>query len=314
MIKAHAISKHFGRVVAVDKLDLAVPKGSICGLLGPNGAGKTTTIRMLSGVLPPDSGSLEVAGFDMPGERRHALARIGYLPEAAPSYPEMRVEAFLHFRGRLLGLDRSDRTKSIREAMGSCGIESVARRLIGELSKGFRQRVGLAAALIGSPQLLVLDEPTVGLDPRQLLEFRGLLRGLSQTKTILLSSHIMQEIDAVCDRVVVMHQGRKLAEGTRAELLELLGARARIIGEAAGERESLHIAVRRAAAGVEVSFRDLDDGTIHFEFSTNHDPRAVIGAVVADMGGAIRALERREPTLEEMFFDLLDLADEERGA
>ena len=118
----------------------------------------------------------------------------------------------------------------------------------------------------------------------------------------------------MCDRVVVMHQGRKLAEGTRAELLELLGARARIIGEAAGERESVHIAVRRAAAGVEVAFRDLDDGTVRFEFSTNHDPRAVIGAVVADMGGAIRALERREPTLEEMFFDLLDLADEERGA
>ena len=309
MINAREISKQFGRVVAVERLDLAIPKGSICGLLGPNGAGKTTLIRMITGVLPPDAGTLEVAGCVMPEERRRALASIGYLPESAPSYPEMRVEEFLHFRGRLLGLNRKARVASTKAAMDSCSIANVARRLVGTLSKGYRQRVGLAAALMGEPELLVLDEPTVGLDPRQLLEFRELLQRLSATKTIVLSSHIMQEIDAVCDRIVVLHQGRKLAEGSREELLESLQSHAKIIGEAAGERETIHAAITRAAGGVDVAFRDLDDGTVRFEFPTNHDPRAVIGALIADTGGVIRSLERREPTLEEVFFELLDRAD-----
>lgn len=309
MIIAREITKQFGRVMAVERLDLTIPKGSICGLLGPNGAGKTTTLRMITGVLPPDAGTLEVAGYAMPSERQQALASIGYLPEAAPSYPEMRVEEFLHFRGRLLGLNRRARLASANAAMDSCSIANVARRLVGTLSKGYRQRVGLAAALMGEPELLVLDEPTVGLDPRQLLEFRELLRRLAATKTIVLSSHIMQEIDAVCDRVVVLHQGKKLAEGSREELLESLGSHARIIGEAAGERRSIHAAITRASGGVDVTFGDLDDGTVRFEFPTSHDPRAVIGAMIADMGGVIRSLERREPTLEEMFFDLLDRAD-----
>lgn len=314
MIRARSISKRYGPVLAVQALDLDIPEGSICGLLGPNGAGKTTTLRMLTGILPPDSGSLVVDGFSMPEQRTKVLARLGYLPEAAPSSPEMRVVEYLRFRGRLLGLESGSIRSTVSEAMDACDITSVSRRLIGQLSKGFRQRVGLAGALIGNPRLLVLDEPTVGLDPRQLLEFRTLLRTLAKTRTIVLSSHIMQEIEAVCDRVVVMDQGRKLAEGTRADLLDAMGTNARIIGEAAGDADTIRAAVLRAAAGAEVEFSSLADGVVRFEFDTTHDPRAVIGAVVADTGGVIRSLERREPNLEEVFFALLKQADAEESS
>ncbi len=309
MIRAHAISKQYGNLRAVDELDLDVPEGAVCGLLGPNGAGKTTTIRMLTGILPPDSGTLEVAGYPMPEERGKALARLGYLPESAPSSPEMRVIEYLRFRGSLLSLDRRTIETTARSAMDACGIEDVSRRLIGTLSKGYRQRVGLAAAMVGNPKLLILDEPTVGLDPRQLLEFRALLRNLAHTRTIVISSHIMQEIEAVCDQIVVLHQGRTLASGTQLELQETVGAHARLMGEAAGSMENIKAAVQQAAPGIEVDFKTLSDGVIRFEFDTNHDPRAVVGAAVADCGGVIRSLERKEPGLEELFLKLLDDAD-----
>lgn len=214
MIEARGITRRYGRFTAVRELDLSVPKGEVCGLLGPNGAGKTTTIRMITGILPQDAGELRVAGCEMPTERRKALAKLGYLPESAPSNPEMRVEEYLGFRSDLLGLGRAGRTRAVPEAMEACDLGGVRRRLVAQLSKGFRQRVGLAAALLGAPELLVLDEPTVGLDPRQLQDFRGLVRRLAERSTVLISSHIMQEIEAVADRVVLMHRGRKLADDT----------------------------------------------------------------------------------------------------
>lgn len=314
MIQATGITKRYGRFTAVQGLDLEVPDGVVCGLLGPNGAGKTTTIRMVTGMLPPDEGTLRVAGHPMPAGRRRALARLGYLPESAPSYPEMRVAEYLRFRGRILGLDRGTIRRTADAALDACDLAGVARRLVGQLSKGFRQRVGLAAALLGDPALLVLDEPTVGLDPRQLRDFRRLVRRLAEERTILLSSHIMQEIEAVADRVVIMHRGRKLADGTIDELRR--SAPGRNIGRvsiADDRRPALESALRAIASkndDAEIEFTTVSPGELRFEFAGPDLGRECGGAIHAADGVAIE-LGHESPGLESRFLELLDL---ERGS
>jgi len=314
MIQATGITKRYGRFTAVQGLDLEVPDGVVCGLLGPNGAGKTTTIRMVTGMLPPDEGTLRVAGHPMPAGRRRALARLGYLPESAPSYPEMRVAEYLRFRGRILGLDRGTIRRTADAALDACDLAGVARRLVGQLSKGFRQRVGLAAALLGDPALLVLDEPTVGLDPRQLRDFRRLVRRLAEERTILLSSHIMQEIEAVADRVVIMHRGRKLADGTIDELRR--AAPGRNIGRvsiADDRRPALESALRAIASkndDAEIEFTTVSPGELRFEFTGPDLGRECGGAIHAADGVAIE-LGHESPGLESRFLELLDL---ERGS
>ena len=310
MIQATGITKRYGRFTAVQGLDLEVPDGVVCGLLGPNGAGKTTTIRMVTGMLPPDEGTLRVAGHPMPAGRRRALARLGYLPESAPSYPEMRVAEYLRFRGRILGLDRGTIRRTADAALDACDLAGVARRLVGQLSKGFRQRVGLAAALLGDPALLVLDEPTVGLDPRQLRDFRRLVRRLAEERTILLSSHIMQEIEAVADRVVIMHRGRKLADGTIDELRR--AAPGRNIGRvsiADDRRPALESALRAIASkndDAEIEFTTVSPGELRFEFTGPDLGRECGGAIHAADGVAIE-LGHESPGLESRFLELLDL-------
>ena len=314
MIQATGITTRYGRFTAVQGLDLEVPDGVVCGLLGPNGAGKTTTIRMVTGMLPPDEGTLRVAGHPMPAGRRQALARLGYLPESAPSYPEMRVAEYLRFRGRILGLDRGTIRRTADAALDACDLAGVARRLVGQLSKGFRQRVGLAAALLGDPALLVLDEPTVGLDPRQLRDFRRLVRRLAEERTILLSSHIMQEIEAVADRVVIMHRGRKLADGTIDELRR--SAPGRNIGRvsiADDRRPALESALRAIASkndDAEIEFTTVSPGELRFEFAGPDLGRECGGAIHAADGVAIE-LGHESPGLESRFLELLDL---ERGS
>ncbi|MAD20303.1 MAG: hypothetical protein CMJ52_09045 [Planctomycetaceae bacterium] len=309
MIQATGITKRYGRFTAVRDLDLEVPDGVVCGLLGPNGAGKTTTIRMVTGMLPPDDGELRVAGHEMPGGRRRALARLGYLPESAPSYPEMRVREYLRFRGRLLGLDRGTIRRTAEEALDACDLTGVARRLVGQLSKGFRQRVGLAAALLGDPALLVLDEPTVGLDPRQLRDFRRLVRRLAEDRTILLSSHIMQEIEAVADRVVIMHGGRKLADGTIDEFRR--AAPGRNIGRISidgARRSTLETSLRGIASNAGDAGIVLADGAadeLRFEF-VGPDLGRECGRAIHEAGGIAIELGYRSPGLESRFLELLD--------
>ncbi len=315
MIQATGITKRYGRFTAVRALDLEVPDGVVCGLLGPNGAGKTTTIRMVTGMLPPDEGELRVAGHPMPAGRRRALARLGYLPESAPSYPEMRVAEYLRFRGRLLGLDRGTIRRTADAALDACDLTGVARRLVGQLSKGFRQRVGLAAALLGDPALLVLDEPTVGLDPRQLRDFRRLVRRLAEERTILLSSHIMQEIEAVADRVVIMHRGRKLADGTIDELRG--SAPGRNVGRVSIEpdrRPALEAALRAIASEIdeaEIAFTTVSEGDLRFEFAGPDLSRAC-GRAIQESGGVVIGLGHESPGLEARFLELLDHERESR--
>lgn len=311
MIEATGITRRYGRFTAVRDLDLEVPAGVVCGLLGPNGAGKTTTIRMITGMLPPDEGELRVTGRSMPAKRREALARIGYLPESAPSNPEMRVVEYLRFRARLLGLSRRDRESSISESLSACDLVDVERRLVGQLSKGFRQRVGLAAALLGDPELLVLDEPTVGLDPRQLRDFRLLVRRLADRRTVLLSSHIMQEIEAVADRVVLMHQGRKLADDT-VEAFRLGGENGgqtvvRVArDDGSGVKDLLMSALRPVAESKAVLARPVVlENAVELTIA-GVDRTELVGRLLAPTTLVVLGLRYERPDVESVFLDLLE--------
>ena len=208
MIKVEGLTKRYARTVAVDDISFEVAKGRIIGFLGPNGAGKTTTMRVLTCFLPPTRGSVEVAGFDVINQPLEVKKRIGYLPESPPLYPEMEVIEYLNFVARLKGIPGSDVKTRVSSVLERCAIGDVRSKLLGKLSKGYRQRVGLAQALLGDPEVLILDEPTVGLDPLQIREVRELVKGLAGKHTIILSTHILPEVAMTCQKVLVIHGGR----------------------------------------------------------------------------------------------------------
>ncbi len=224
MIEVHNLSKFYGRIRGVENLSFSIADGEIVGFLGPNGAGKTTTFRILTCYHPASSGSARVAGHDVFSESLAVRRQVGYLPESVPLYPEMRVREYLRFRAKLRGLDRAARERSIANVAERCWIRDVINRPIGQLSKGYRQRVGLADALLHNPRVLILDEPTVGLDPVQIRETGTLIRELAQAHTVMLSSHILPQVEATCRRMIIIHRGRIIASGT----LEELRARARV--------------------------------------------------------------------------------------
>src|SRR6476620_10064056 len=208
MIKVEGLTKRYARNVAVDNISFEVEKGQIVGFLGPNGAGKTTTMGVLTCFLPPTSGTANVAGYDVIEQAMEVKKRIGYLPETPPVYPEMEVSEYLTFAGRLKGISSADIARRVDEAAGRCALGDVRKKLIGKLSKGYRQRVGIAQAIIHNPDVLVLDEPTSGLDPKQIIEIRELLRQLAGEHTIILSTHILSEVENSCERVIIISQGK----------------------------------------------------------------------------------------------------------
>ncbi len=222
MIEVKQVTRYFGRVMAVDHVSFQVEKGEILGFLGPNAAGKTTTMRILTTYLPATSGTASVAGFDVHQDSMQVRKRIGYLPENPPLYTEMRVADYLEFVARIKGVDPRTRKHAIAETMDKTGISAVSRRVIKQLSKGFKQRVGLAQALVHDPDVLILDEPTVGLDPKQIIEVRELIRSLAGDHTIILSTHILPEVSMTCERVVIIDQGRVVAEDTPDNLTRKL--------------------------------------------------------------------------------------------
>jgi len=223
LIRVSNLSRRFGGLLALDRIGFEIGKGEVVGFLGPNGAGKTTAMRILSGYLPATSGVASVAGFDVLTESLEVRRRIGYLPESVPLYREHRVVEMLDFHGRLHRMPRAARKARIEEVLDLVGVRDRRRELIGRLSRGLRQRVALAVALLPDPEVLILDEPTSGLDPLQRIEVRKLLRGLAERRTVLLSSHILPEIEASCPRVLVIHRGRIVADGTPDELVAKLG-------------------------------------------------------------------------------------------
>lgn len=305
MIAATHVCKQFGRFLAVDSLNLEISRGQVVGFLGPNGAGKTTTIRMISGYLPPTSGRICVDGLDVSSNWREVRRRIGYLPEAAPSYSEMRVEEFLTFRGRMFGLKRHARRAAVGLVMDRCWLREVRRKPIYQLSKGFRQRVGLAAAMLHEPPLLILDEPTVGLDPTQIREMRSLIRELAGDHTILLSTHILPEVEVTCDRIVMIARGRIRADGNIDQLQAEAARTSRFIVETDDARAD---AMLREMPGVEnVETASIDDQWTRMTFtalSAVDDLRAQVAAAFAERSAAVRELHRETPSLEQLFVQM----------
>jgi len=218
MIDVRNLTKRYGELTAVDRVSFTAQKGEILGFLGPNGAGKTTTMRIITGFLPATDGTVQVDGFDIFEHSHEVRKRIGYLPESPPLYNDMSVSAFLRFVARIKGVPRSEMREAEERVVETCGLSGVAHRLLGHLSKGYRQRVGLAQALIHRPSVLVLDEPTIGLDPRQIIEIRSLIRALAGERTVILSTHILPEVTQLCQKVVIINEGRIAVEGGLADL------------------------------------------------------------------------------------------------
>lgn len=299
MIRVERLSKRYGAVRAVDRISFEVGRGEIVGLLGPNGAGKTTTMRMLTTYMPPTSGRAQLAGHDVLDTPVEVRRRIGYLPENVPLYTEMRVNEYLGFRAKLKDVPRARRRAAIEEVIERCQLEEVRFRVLGHLSKGFRQRVGLADAMVHDPDILILDEPTAGLDPIQVREVRALIRDLGQRHTILLSTHIMQEVEAVCGRVIIIARGQ-IAEDAR---LDDLRSGSTIVIEARGPAEGIRQALQ-SEAGVERVVLIENDG-VHaaFDVQTRNgaDLREALGQRLSQRGWPLRRLDVRRLTLEDRF-------------
>ena len=307
MITAQRLTRKFGRFLAVDSVDFEIPRGQVVGFLGPNGAGKTTTIRMICGYLCPTSGSVHVDGHDMAANPRRGQKLIGYLPESAPVYAEMRVEEYLTFRARLFGVPRAARRKAIDRAIGQCSLADVRRRPIQQLSKGYRQRVGLAAALVHEPPILVLDEPTSGLDPTQIREVRGLIRELAGSRTILLSTHNLAEVELTCDRILIFARGRVRASGTIDELRASAAEESRYIVECNAADPT---AALQAIPGVGSVESAAPDGAwcrlTVTGLNGTEDLREAIARVIVKAGGSVRELHREAPSLERLFVRIVD--------
>lgn len=304
MIHVDNLTKYFGPILAVDSITFQVAKGEIVGFLGPNGAGKSTTIRILTSYLPATSGIARVANFDVMTESMDVRKNIGYLPESVPLYPEMRVEEYLTYRAKLRGMVRAGRQQRIDYCLERCRIREVRRRLIGTLSKGYRQRVGLADAMLHDPPILILDEPTVGLDPVQIRETLMLIRELGDKHTILLSTHILPEVEAVCERVIIISRGRI---GLDKRLSELAGDAAAIELEVRGPADQVARVLREMEGVAEVMSQPVANGLAGFTIRTqnNRDLREAISERLSKNNWPLRRLDLRQRKLEDHFLDVV---------
>lgn len=301
MIEVERLTKHYGPVTAIRDVSFSVAPGHIVGFLGPNGAGKSTTMRILSCFMPASSGTARVAGHDVFRESLEVRRRIGYLPESVPLYTEMRVAPYLDFVAEVKGVSRSDRRRRVADVMDRCLVADVQNRLIGTLSKGYRQRVGLADALLASPPVLILDEPTAGLDPTQIRATRALIHELGREHTILLSTHILPEVEKTpCDRVIIIHQGRVAASGTLADLQEQASANACLIAEFDGSIDENALG---ALPGLTDAASARVDGGVQVRLQAGDlaglTPR--LCNLAATKGWKIREIRPERPTLEDLF-------------
>jgi ABC-2 type transport system ATP-binding protein len=311
MIKVDGLTKRYARTVAVDNISFEVEKGQIVGFLGPNGAGKTTTMRVLTCFLPPTEGTANVAGYDVIEQPMEVKRRIGYLPETPPVYPEMEVSEYLDFVGRLKGIGSGDIARRVDEVMGRCAIGDVRSKLIGKLSKGYRQRVGLAQAIIHNPDVLILDEPTSGLDPKQIIEIRELLRALAGDHTIILSTHILSEVEHSCERVIIISQGKLVAIDSVANLTNRLRGSEAVALEVdvADGRPSPGDVQQRLeqVSGVSrVMMKESKNGRLQFEVESlqGRQIRSDLARTVVNSGWNLSELRAVGISLEDIFLQL----------
>ena len=295
MIEVQHLTKRYARHEAVRDISFSVARGEIVGFLGPNGAGKTTTLRMLTGYLPPTSGTARIAGFDIFRQSLEARRKIGYMPENVPLYGDMRVREYLKFRAQLKGLSGGDTRRRVGDVLDTCGLQSVRRKMIKTLSKGFRQRVGLADALVHDPELLILDEPTNGLDPNQIRQIRELIRRLADSHTVLISTHILHEVEMTCNRVIIIDGGKIKATDTPANLTSQMRAAGRIQVELHADPEVAAAALKRLERVKKVVSETLDDDWVRFTVwvDSDTDARERIARLATQYGWPLRSLFRR---------------------
>lgn len=311
MIVAEGLTKFYGPKQALADVSLRVEKGEILGLLGPNGAGKTTTLRILTGYLPPTSGRAEIAGYDISRQPLEARRRIGYLPETVPLYPELTVRAYLDFHARLKGLGARQRRERIATVAERTGISEVIDTLIAKLSRGYRQRVGLAQALVHDPPVLIFDEPTVGLDPRQIIETRQLIKGLAGEHSVILSTHILPEVAMTCQRVAIISAGRVVAEDTPDNLTRRLRGADLVELEVRGPQHDVTAALR-ALRGVRHVEEQARDGRVRLRVAceVGQDLREQLAAAVVQRGWGLLELRPVGMSLEEIFLQLTTKEEE----
>jgi ABC-2 type transport system ATP-binding protein len=303
MISVEGVSKRYGHVSAVDHLSFTVERGEVVGFLGPNGAGKTTTMRMITGTLQPDEGSVLLDGASVTDDPMAAKRRIGYLPEANPLYDELLVAEYLDYVGELRGLSREETRSGVKAAVEETGIGDVFYRPIGECSKGYRQRIGLASAILHQPEVLILDEPTEGLDPNQRVEIRRLVGSLGRERTVLLSTHVMQEVEATCSRLVILSRGRLAAEGSVQDLLASRTGGARYVVEVDGDGVTEALATLPGVTG-QTAEQSQGRMLVHLDAVEDTELRPQIFAMARDRGWTLWELHRERASLEQIFRDL----------
>jgi len=306
MIKVESLTKRYGPATAVRNISFEVNEGEIVGFLGPNGAGKTTTMRILTGFLPPSEGTVTIAGYDVVKDPIEVKKRIGYLPETPPLYPEMTVESFLTFVGRLKGIAGRDVPERVESVMQRCAVDGVRHKQIGHLSKGYRQRVGLAQALIHNPQVLILDEPTAGLDPKQIIEVRQLIHELSREHTIILSTHILPEAAAIANRIIIINEGRLEASDTTENLTARMRGHESVFLEIDGPAEQVEARLLTVAGVSRVSRANGHGGRTSWEVEAGSDPaiRGALARAVVEAGWGLYEIRPVGLSLEDIFLKL----------
>jgi len=313
MIEVRNLTKRYAGRTALADISFSVAAGEIVGLLGPNGAGKSTTMRILSCFMPATSGTARVAGYDVYHDSAEVRRRIGYMPENNPLHNEMRVREYLKFRARLKGMSRPEVRERVDTVLQQCSLTDVSKRIIGQLSKGYRQRVGLADAIVHEPDLIILDEPTIGLDPHQIRLVRQLIKSLAGTHTVLISSHILPEVEMTCSRVMIMLNGKILASDTPDNLQKQMAGKGQIIAEIAAAAEDLKVEWAQMAEVEHFEVSAMDDGFQRCSLLARDgmDLRPQIFALVQERGWQLRELTRNRHSLEDIYVQVTRPNEEE---